>query len=271
MLHSLWQVALFTYKESLRQRILYGALVCAVLLMLFALMFSGWFMRDILKIILDLCLAAVSLGGLLVPFFVAINLVAGDIDQKTIFTILAQPIDKGVYIFGKFTGLALLACTIMVILTMATLGTVWGASLLFDPHFLKSLSIGSILIAISMKALGVLVLIAVAMLWSTLTTSTFLATLLTLFSYMIGQSVETVVRFLSLQQYQLSFSPLVRFVAEASLYVFPNLAAFDFQHQAAYGLAMAPGELLFALVYGVSYTAALLVLAVLFFSRRDLP
>lgn len=271
MLHSLWQVALFTYKESLRQRILYGALVCAVLLMLFALMFSGWFMRDILKIILDLCLAAVSLGGLLVPFFVAINLVAGDIDQKTIFTILSRPIGKGLYIFGKFTGLALLACTIMAILTLATLGAVWGASLLFDPHFLKNLSISAILIATSMKALGILVLIAVAMLWSSVTTSTFLATLLTLFSYMIGQSVETVVRFLSLEQYQVSFSPIVRYVAEASLYVFPNLAAFDFQRQAAYGLAINPGEIMFALVYGLSYTAILLVLAVLFFSRRDLP
>ena len=271
MLHNLWQVALFTYKESLHQRILYGALVCAVLLMLFALMFSGWFMRDILKIILDLCLAAVSLGGLLIPFFVAINLVAGDIDQKTIFTILARPVGKGTYIFGKFTGLALLAGTIMAILTIATLLAVWGASFLFDSHFLKSLSIGSILIAISMKALGVLVLIAVAMLWSTVTTSTFLATLLTLFSYMIGQSVETVVRFLSLEQYQLSFSPLVRLVAKTSLYIFPNLAAFNFQHQAAYGLTIGLGEVMFALVYGISYTAVLLVLAVLFFNRRDLP
>jgi ABC-type transport system involved in multi-copper enzyme maturation permease subunit len=270
MLFKLWQVALFTYRESLRQRIVYGVLICAALLILFSLMFSGWFMRDILKIILDLCLAAVSLGGLLVPFFVAINLVAGDIDQKTIFTILSRPVGRGLYIVGKFCGLALLACTIIGILTLATLAALWGAALIFDPFFLRNLSINAILVAIAMKALATLVLIAVAMLWSTVTTSTFLATLLTLCSYIIGQSVESVVRFLVLQQNQLDYSPLLRLVAEASLYVFPNLAAFNFQHQAAHGLAIAPGEVLFALVYGLSYTAGLLILAVLLFSRRDL-
>ena len=87
-------IALLSLKEGLRQRILFGVLVLAILIMMFAVLISGMFMRDLLKIILDICLAAVTAGGLLVPLFIAVNMLAGDIEQRTIFTILARPISR---------------------------------------------------------------------------------------------------------------------------------------------------------------------------------
>lgn len=265
------QVALLCFKEGLRHRILYGIFVCATLLMLFSLLISGLFMRDILKIILDICLAATTLGGLLVPFFLAVNVLAGDIDEKTFATILARPVDRASYILGKFFGLALLTLTIMGVLTLATLLAVGGASLIYAPHFLESLSIPAILAAIGYKGLGIVLLNSLVLLWSTVTTSTFLATLLTLFTYLIGQTVEDVVRFLSLEHQGVALSPVVSAVAKLSLYVFPNLAAFNFDRQAAYGLAIPPMEALAALAYGAAYSAVILGLTVFFFRRRDLP
>lgn len=265
------QVALFCFKEGLRHRILYGIFVCAALLMLFSLLISGLFMRDILKIILDICLSATSLGGLLVPFFLAVNVLAGDIDQKTIYTILARPVSKSAYIAGKFVALALLTLTIMGVLAVATLVAVWGASLIYAPHFLASLSITSILVAIGLKAAGIIMFNSLVLLWSTVTTSTFLATLLTLFTYLIGQTVEDVVRFISLQHEGIALSPAVIVVSKISLYMFPNLAAFDFHRQAAYGLPIPPLEALLALLYAASYSAVILAMTVYFFKRRDLP
>lgn len=265
------QVALLCYKEGLRHRILYGIFTCSSLLMLFSLLISGLFMRDILKIILDICLAATGIGGLLVPFFLAVNVLAGDIDQKTIYTILARPVSKPAYLFGKFIGLALLTLTIMAVLTSATLLAIWGASLIYVPHFLESLSIPAVLVAIALKAVGIIVLNSLVLLWSAVTTSSFLATLLTLFTYLIGQTVEDVVRFISLQHDGVSLSPLVSAVSKASLYVFPNLAAFDFNRQAVYGLPIPPMEVAVALLYGAAYSAAILGMTVFFFKRRDLP
>lgn len=265
------RVALLCYKEGLRHRILYGILTCCGLLMLFSLLISGLFMRDILKIILDICLAATTIGGLLVPFFLAVNVLAGDIDQKTVYTILARPVSKRAYILGKFIALAMLTLTIMGLLALATLGATWGAAMIYAPHFLEHLSIPAILLAIALKAMGIVMLNSLVLLWSTVTTSSFLATLLTLFTYLIGQTVEDVVRFISLQQGDVALSPVVILVTKISLYVFPNLAAFDFNRQAAYGLPILPEEVLVAIAYGLCYSAVVIGLAVFFFRRRDLP
>ena len=265
------QVALLCFREGLRHRILYGIFVCAALLMLFSLLISGLFMRDILKIILDICLAATTLGGLLVPFFLAVNVLAGDIDEKTFATILARPVDRASYILGKFFGLALLTLTIMGVLTLATLLAVVGASLIYAPHFLESLSVPAILAAIGFKGLGIVLLNSLVLLWSTVTTSTFLATLLTLFTYLIGQTVEDVVRFLSLEHQGVALSPVVSAVAKASLYVFPNLAACDLKQQAAHCLFPAWRETAVLVVYGLCYIGLMLFLAAFFFRRRDLP
>lgn len=265
------QVALLCYKEGLRHRILYGIFICSALLMLFSLLVSGLFMRDILKIILDICLAAITIGGLLVPFFLAVNFLAGDIDQKTIYAILARPVSKSAYILGKFIGLAFLTLTIIGILTLATLVATWGASLIYAPHFLESLSIQSILVAIALKAVGIIMLNSLVLLWSTVTTSTFLATLLTLATYLIGQTVEDVVRFITLQNEGISLSPLVVAVSKASLYIFPNLSAFNFNQQAVYGLPIPLMEAMIALLYSLVYSAVILGMTVFFFKRRDLP
>lgn len=265
------QVALLCYKEGLRHRVLYGIFTCCSLVMFFSLLVSGLFMRDILKIILDICLAATTMGGLLVPFFLAVNVLAGDIDQKTIYTILARTVSRPIYILGKFLGLALLTLTIMGLLTLATLAAVGGASLIYAPHFMESLSIPGILLAIALKAVGIILLNSLVLLWSTVTTSAFLATLLTLFTYLIGQTVEDVVRFITLQQQGVQLSPVVIVVAKASLYLFPNLAAFDFTHLAAYGLPIPVAEVLVACAYGACYSTVILGLTVTLFRRRDLP
>ncbi|MDH3391661.1 MAG: ABC transporter permease [Desulfobulbaceae bacterium] len=267
---TIWPLALLTFKDGLRYRILYGILVFAFFLMFFALLISGLFMRDILKIILDICLSAVSLGGLLIPIFLSINLLSGDIEHKTIYTILARPISRTQYILGKFLGLVLLTSSVMIILTGATMLTVWGATFTFAPHFLSTLSVGSILISCFTALLGVLVLQSTVFLWSSVTTSSFLATLLTLATYLIGQTVEDIVRFMSLKGTGAQISPGIQKTVHAVMYVFPNLAAFDLKKYAAYGIDIPAAEVEMLMLYSITYVSVALILAVLVFQKRDL-
>ncbi|WP_319547559.1 ABC transporter permease subunit [Desulfogranum marinum] len=265
------QIALLCYKESLHHKLIYGILTISCLLMAFSVLISGLFMRDILKIILDICLAATTIGGLLVPFFLAVNVLAGDIDQKTIYTILAKQVSKPSYIIGKFLGLGMLTATIMGMLTIATLLAVATAYSIYPSAFFVDLSISSILITIIIKSLGILVLNSVVLLWSAVTTSTFLVTLLTLLTYFIGQTVEDVVRFITLNPEGIEFTALMETIAKGSLYIFPNLAAFDFSYQAAYGLPIPIGLIGIAVLYGTAYIAAIISLTTFLFQRRDLP
>jgi ABC-type transport system involved in multi-copper enzyme maturation permease subunit len=269
-MRTVWAVALITLKESLRHKVLYGILICALLVMISSLLISGLFMRDIIKVTLDLCLSAVSIGGLLVPFFFTINLLARDIENKTIYTLLAKTISRPTYICGRFLGLSLLTFLIMGILTCSTLLTAKGATFIYAQYFFEHLTYGPILVYAIIALLGIMVLNSVVFFWCSITTSSFLATLLTLSTYVIGQTVEDMVHFLSVKGPEVEISVIAQFAVKAALYIFPNLAAFDLKHQAAYSLNFNYQELFYLATYGICYITIMLLVSILVFKRRDL-
>jgi len=263
-------VAMLSFKEGLRHRVLYGVLLAAMLLMSCAVLVSGFFLRDISKVILDFCMATVTLGGLTIPFFLAINLLAKDIERRTIFTLLSRPVSRGQYLIGKFFGLLLLTGLIMLLLT----GFVWlslqGGEFLFGSRFFVQVSWVSIVTALFLSWLSVLILNAFVVLWSTVTTSSFLATLLTLFSYVIGHFIDDVVRFLQIEVTMEKVSESVRITVDIAKYLFPNLAAFDLKSTAAHGLQIPITDVLTLTAYAGVYITVLLTFSTIFFNRRDL-
>jgi ABC-type transport system involved in multi-copper enzyme maturation permease subunit len=263
-------VAIISFKEGLRQRVLYGILLFALFVMTGSVLLSGLFMRDIAKITIDFCLAAISVGGLLVPFFLAVSLLARDIERRTIFTLLSRSITRGEYILGKFGGLALLTVTIVAILSLSGAGAIWTSRMLYGAHFFASVNMAALLVAVLISLLGLLMFTAVVVLWSCVTTSSFLVTLLVIATYIIGHTMEDLVRFMSSPPPGVEISPVVLKTLTAALYIFPNLAAFDLKLAAAHGLMASGREIVFLLTYGLGYTAAALCLAILFFQRRDL-
>lgn len=264
-------IALISFKEGLRHRVLYGVLIFALLLMIFAVLISGLFMRDISKIILDQCLSAINIGGLLIPFFLAINLLARDIEKRTIFTILARPISRYQYVLGKYFGIVLLTGSVMAVLSVATFFSVWIGKLIYGAHFFSGYSPLAIIAGILMSFLGLMVLNAIVVLWCSITTSAFIATLLTLFTYLIGQTVDDVVRFLA---YEINLSDAevsnaVKLAVDAAQYIFPNLSAFDVKLQAAHGILIPFSDMAVLGLYGIGYIAAVLSVSVLILNRRD--
>jgi ABC-type transport system involved in multi-copper enzyme maturation permease subunit len=270
MINNILAVTLISFREGLRHRVLYVALIFALLVMFFSILVSGFFMRDISKVTIDLCLAAINIGGLLVPFFLAVDLLAKDIERRTVFTILARAISRNEYILGKFGGLILLTGAIMGVLTCAALGAIWSSIQLYGEVYFSGLSWSAVLIAIGTSYLGMIVLNAVVIMWCSVTTSSFLATLLTLFTYVIGQTVEDVVRFVSVKTPDVEIAPILQKAANLTLYIFPNLAAFDFKLEAAHGISMPAGFLFFLFLYAIGYSTVVLSLSILIFRRRDL-
>lgn len=263
-------VALISYREGLRQRLLYGILLFALFLMTASVLLSGLFMRDIAKITVDFCLAAITIGGLLVPFFLAVNLLARDIERRTIFSLLSRAISRSQYILGKFAGLVLLIVTIVGILTLSAAVAIGVSKFLYGAQFFQDLSIPALLVAVLSGLLGLTMFTAVVVLWSSITTSSFLVTLLALATYIIGHTMEDVVRFMAAPSPGVEVSAAAHRALTVVQYVFPNLAAFDLKLAAAHGLMPSFRELGFLLGYGTGYTVAVLCLAIFFFQRRDL-
>ena len=263
-------IAQLTYKEGIHHRVLYGIALFSFMLITVAVLGSGFFLRDISKVILDICLSGITFGGLLVPFFFAINLISGDIEKKTLFTILSRHVSRGQYIIGKFFGLLFLTAVIMVILSFTTVIAVEVGKHVFSADFFTTFSLPSVILSIVASFLGVTLLTSCVILWSSITTSPFLATLLSLATYVIGQTSEDIVRFLSLQSQGQAFSPIFKKTIMLALYIFPNFSSFDLKLQAAHGILIANHHIFFLLLYAIMYVTIILTITILFFSKRDL-
>ena len=141
---------------------------------------------------------------------------------------------------------------------------------MFGSRFFVQVSWVNIASAIFLSWLSVLILNALTVLWSTVTTSSFLATLLTLFSYVIGHFVDDVVRFLNSNTSNVEISESIHLTVDITKYLFPNLAAFDLKSVAAHGMAIPANDILILTLYASAYVAAALSLSTFFFTRRDL-
>ncbi len=266
-MEQIWLLAKITYKEGVRNRILLGVLLVALLFSAFNVIFSQMFAHDLSKVSVDLGLSTVSIAGLAVIFFMGINLLARDFEKRTIYMVLSRPIARWQYVVGKYVGLSLMVGTAVAILGLFTAAGV-KTSMLMAPNFIpQNYSWLVFAAAVCFSLLSLMIITALAQLFTCLATSSYIALLVTACAYFIGQNVELVRKTL------LDSAEVNRYYAimiEGITWLFPNLQAFDMKTAAGYGLPMNTVSLCWTAVYGLSYIAITVSLSVFFFQRREL-
>ena len=94
-------IATNTFREAVRDRVLYNLIAFAVLLS-GAAIFVGQISIEIEKlVVINLGLAAVSLFGVVIAIFIGIGLVSKEIRKKALYTVLSRPVRRGEFIVGK--------------------------------------------------------------------------------------------------------------------------------------------------------------------------
>jgi len=261
-------VALHVFRDSVRDKVLYSIVAFAVLLMAASYLIGQLTAGEDLKIIKDLGLAAMSLMGLFIAVFIGIGLIAREIDRRSIYAVLAKPVRRTELIVGKYLGLvgtlfvnlAVMAVAYYVIL--AYIGSTLSPAALraapappADPR---------LLLAIVMIGLELALVTAIALFWSTFSSSALLSAGLTVAMYVAGQFGADLKNF-----EQVVESPAAGMVGRGLYYLLPNFAAFDIKTEVVHALPIQPGYLLLTAVYALVYIALLLVASVVIFSRRD--
>src|SRR6266480_7501587 len=98
-------IASNTFREAVRDRVLYN-LIAFALLMSGAAILVGQISIDIEKlVVINLGLTAVSLFGIVIAIFIGIGLVSKEIDKRTLYTVLSRPVQRWEFVVGKFFGL----------------------------------------------------------------------------------------------------------------------------------------------------------------------
>ena len=250
-------IASNTFREAVRDRVLYN-LIAFALLLSGAAIFVGQISIEIEKlVVINLGLTAVSLFGIVITIFIGIGLVSKEIEKRTLYTVLSRPVRRWEFIIGKFFGLA---GTLVVNTFFMAIG-VFGALLYVAHKFERPDAL--ILLALYFIVLQFLIICALALLFSSFS-SPLLSAVFAFSLFVIGSFAEDLRGFASMAH------GVARWLATGAAYLVPNFSAFNVISSIAHGQPVAAQLILHNSLYALVYSAMALSGAVLIFERRNL-
>ena len=270
-MNPLFPLAVITFKEGVRSRAIYGISIIALLMLVANMLMAQMIMRDVGKVAVDVALSSVSFSGLLLVFFVGVNLIAKDLDKKTIYMVLARPISRAQYLIGKFLGMVGLIFASTTVLGAFAAASLFMLNGMYPTYFLR-FSWPMVILALLFIALMLTLLSALSFLFASLTSTSFIALVLTIVSYLIGNSINEVKALVEAPKAAgIEPSAVTVKVVQIAYYLFPNLSFFDIKTQAAHGLAISPAYIFWTVTYGLLYTCLVITIACFVFKRREFP
>jgi ABC-type transport system involved in multi-copper enzyme maturation permease subunit len=108
-----------TYRENIRDKILYNLILFALIMILSSLALGKLTLGNEDKVLLDLGLSSISIFGMLIAIFIGIGLVYKELEKRTVYALLAKPVHRYEWILGKYLGLLF---TLFVNLAIMTVG-----------------------------------------------------------------------------------------------------------------------------------------------------
>jgi Cu-processing system permease protein len=250
-------IAANTFREAVRDRVLYNLIAFAVLLSGAAIL-VGQISIDIEKlVVINLGLTAVSLFGVVIAIFIGIGLVSKEIERRTLYTVLSRPVRRWEFIVGKFFGLA---GTLVVNALFMAIGVF--AALLYVAHQFQRAD-GWVLVALYFIILQFLIICSLALLFSSFSTP-LLSALFAFSLFVIGTFSE------DLRGFAAMATGVTKWLATGVAYLVPNFSALNVIGSVAHGQPVSGQLIFYNTAYALLYAGMALSGAVLIFQRRNL-
>lgn len=255
-------IALNTFRETVRDRVLYAFFIFACLISAVGIVLGSLSIGQDIRVIEDLGLAAVAIIGGIIAVFAGTNLVFKELERRTIYIIFTKPVSSWQFIAGKYLGLAM--CIFVVLLAMGLFLTL----LLFmvDPGHQIQLRLPWIAASLGLVYLELLFVLALATFFSTFSTPV-MSVIFTLSLWFIGHLGSSL-----LDLGRMSSSPAVQKTLAAIYWLLPDLAGLTrVRAQLMYGQDAAGETVLYLSCYVLAYILFLLGLAAVVNERREFP
>ncbi len=246
-------IAQNTFRETIRDRILYVIFVFAALMIVGSLLAASISLGQDAKVIKDFGLASIFIFSILMTVFIGTNLVYKEIDKRTIFMLLSKPIERREVILGKFFGLGGTMGVMLVLLSVFFMGLVRYKTGAWDWILIEAIIFNyfEILFAIGL----------------TITFSTFAApiasAIYTLLIFVIGHSTSTMMAIAK------SSDGMAKWALEAAYYIFPNLEKFNLRNGVVYGIGIQGEQLFWVVMYALVYITLLLIISINILKRQE--
>ncbi len=249
-------IASTTFREARRNKVFYSIFFFAVAFILSSFIFTNLTIAAFDRVLRDVGTGAIDFFGALLAIFLGIGLVSREVDRKTVYTVVTKPIRRWQFIVGKFLGLFLVLLVSLGVMFVSLLVVLYTASTVRP-------SLSPLLWYFVLALTQLSVVVAFAILMSTFTGSA-LSAFATVGLYLIGHFSPDLYYF-----GQKVHSAAVKWLTSAIYYVVPNLDRFSLAHQITYDQQVKTHAAALTILYGLLYTGAFLMAAVVAFERRD--
>lgn len=115
----IWAIATNTFRDLVRQKVFYFMLVFALILIGTSLAMSAMTFKGQIETVMDVCLGAMSVFTMLLAVLSTAMLLPKDMEDRTLYTILAKPVSRFEYLAGKLKGVTMILFVATLLMTAA--------------------------------------------------------------------------------------------------------------------------------------------------------
>ena len=231
-----------TFREAIRNKILYGIGFFAIAMLLFTLVLGELSLYEQERVIRDVGMTFIMIMGIALSVYAGVGLIHREIDRRIIYTILSKPIRRYQFILGRFLGIALtlfveLAAMFAVFLILLLVHGMGLDATLFQAFWL--IFIESLVIS------------AAALMFSTFSSAMLSSLMCAGFDADREKSLE------------------IAAFMRAAQFLLPNLGHFDVSTQVSYALEIPASHVMWSSLHGAAYVVVLLCIASIVMEKRD--
>jgi Cu-processing system permease protein len=258
-LHSVWAIAINTFRETVRDKVLYAFVIFALVVTLAGILLGSLSITQTPRVLEDIGMFTISTIGGVIAIFVGTNLVYKELDKRTIYLIFTKPIRRWQFILGKFLGLALclLAVTVMM-----------GGFLMATAYFNGERNMLAMVESLALLYVELLLVNALATFFSTFATP-LMSMIFTLGLWVCAHLTQSL-----LQLGNMSTSPVVKALFNGIYYALPDLSRLT---QVRFGIIAAAENaphfstesIVLIMAYVFAYIVILLSFATVVTERRE--
>lgn len=256
MLGRIFIIALNTFRESIRSKILYSVMAFAVLLVLIAALFGTVTIGDQILVIKDFGLMSMAIFSVAYAAISGTTLLQKELARKTIYNILAKAVTRAEFLSGKYLGM-LATVTLILILT--------GIGLQIFVLLLSYSWPDHLALAYYYIWLELVIVCAAAIFFSAIVVTPFLAGLFTVGLFLAGRSCQFLLYFSEKEVISGSAAEILRILYR----LLPHLNQLNISNDLVFGLTPPAIHLAYATLYAVSYASALLLIATFIFAKKE--
>ncbi|MEI7510972.1 MAG: ABC transporter permease subunit [Candidatus Peregrinibacteria bacterium] len=241
-----------TFRETIRDRILYTIVFFGILMVLSSKLMADLSARADDKVLVDFGFAMIHIFGIIISIFVGTQLIARETEGKTIMLLLSKPISPATFVISKFLGLG----SVLAILTLI-MGGIFFILAPFQPVYL--------LVLLGMF-LSFLFLLALSLFFSSFL-SPLLAAFSTLLIFVLGNITDDFYAFVTYMKE--GVSGVFYWVGWGTYHFFPNFENINWKNAVVYGIDFSSFDMAIGVLVTILYIALLTFGAVKFFEKKE--